>query len=202
MGWTTNEENVEVISKEIVEDRDPQLYKKRAKVLAKQGMYNEADMEYDKSIQYGGGYSFHYIEKSLFWLGQGKNSKSMIALLMSVWKFFYRNIDVNLLYILLFIFSINIYGEINGIPAIILGVVSLVILIKRTIRTNKVIRDESAKKLSLGQHIINIILSIICAYASFAFVPLVFLLGYIPVIGVMFAINFLAVIFRGIRKLL
>lgn len=202
MKLTTNEESIKVISRETIEDKDPVLYRKRAKVLAKQGMYNEADMEYDKSIRYGGNYSVHYIGKSLFWLGQGKNGRSMIALLMLAWKYFYNNIDFSLLYILIFIFSANSYGEITGIPATIIGVVFLIIWIERTIRISKACRDESGEKISLGQHLFNIILYNIFACGVFLFIPFVFLLIYIPVIGGLFAINFFVVIFRGIWKLL
>ena len=55
MGWTTKEEDVKVISKETVEDRNPKLYIKRAKALTKMGKKKEAEEEYDKAIEYSKG---------------------------------------------------------------------------------------------------------------------------------------------------
>lgn len=77
MGWKTNEDSVKVISKETIEDRNPQLYVKRAEEYAKKGMYREAEAEYDKAIIYSGKRWSFYLKKADFYSNIQERGKAI-----------------------------------------------------------------------------------------------------------------------------
>lgn len=73
--------DVKVISHEIVEDRNPELYVERAKEYVKKGMYAEAEKEYDKAIEYSGKKHSFYLEKQNFYEDIGEKRKARLLLI-------------------------------------------------------------------------------------------------------------------------
>ncbi len=217
MGWTTNgeakqidptkEDNIKVIAKETVEDRDPELYRTWAKILAKQGEYDKADEEYNKSIKYTGDMVLAYIMKSFFWMGQGRNIRSIIALLVFAWKFFCRNID----FILLFIF-ISMYGP-DTYPETSTFIFCLFVVVERTVRATRRTGDEDGKKIRMKKCKKNVIIAVIYVVVlwvvTFGGLGLIYyivatliLYALFVIIFATFAINVLAMFFRGIKNII
>lgn len=205
MDWTTNEESVDVISKEVVEDTDPALYRMRAKALAKQGLYDDADEEYEKSINYAGGWSYLYIGKALFWFGQGRNIRSITALLMSTWKFFYRNID----FILLFVVILQAFDD-WGIGTF--GSM-FIVGIERAVRATRKIEGVDGEKIPIQKYRKNIIYAIIGVGAAivltigfvvigYYIVACLFIFAYCVMMFALLVINVLAMFFRKIKSII
>lgn len=94
MGWTTNEEDVKVISKETVEDRNPKLYIKRAKALTKMGMKKEAGEEYDKAIEYSEGKLSCYFSKFFFCLDNQMFGTAIGVLFTIFWVIIWKKLRV------------------------------------------------------------------------------------------------------------
>lgn len=210
MGWETDEESIgesiEVESVETVEDTDPALYRMRAKMWAKQGEYDEADKEYDKSIKYSDYMTFAYIMKIFFWLGQGKNIRSIKALVIAIWKIFYRYIDFILLW--------GISGIVSDSdPLIITSPFFFFMPIERAIRATRFMEDTEDKEVLREKYKHNIkngiIVGLVLAFASLVGFSLLYyivasliLFALFIIIFIILAINILAMIWKGIKKIL
>ncbi len=94
MGWNTdedsirevlNDEDIKITSHTTVEDRDPELYKKRAKYFYNRDLYEDAEKEYDKAIKYSGGKLKYYFAKISFYFDISDHSSAVQTILKVIW---------------------------------------------------------------------------------------------------------------------
>lgn len=66
MAWTTDVSSIRVISHEVIIDKDPRLYVKRAEFFDEQDKTETADDEFDKAIEYSHGAAQYWFRKAKF----------------------------------------------------------------------------------------------------------------------------------------
>lgn len=66
MAWTTDVSSIKIISHEVIIDKDPRLYIKRAEFFDEQDKTETAGDEYDKAIAYSHGAAKYWFEKAKF----------------------------------------------------------------------------------------------------------------------------------------
>lgn len=83
--WTTNTQDIKVLSRERIEDKNPVTYFKRAEILKEKGYYKEAEHEIDKAIEFSGDSAWYYFNKVFFYWEIGEKLRALGLLLKIIW---------------------------------------------------------------------------------------------------------------------
>ena len=85
MTWTTDESSIKVVEVKTFVDKNPTLYKKRAKAFAEQGSFSQSLKEYDTAIKYSENSVFCCLSKLFFCLGNNQIGAAIATLFKTIW---------------------------------------------------------------------------------------------------------------------
>lgn len=109
MTWTTDESSIKVVEVKSFVDKNPTLYKKRAKAFAEQGSITQSLKEYDTAIKYSGNSVSCCLSKLFFCMGNNQTGAATAALFKTLWVIVWHKLRP-------FWFWIPLIGIILGAP--------------------------------------------------------------------------------------